>query len=54
VLPPRCYFDEDSTIRLVTNAHNFAGLLDASFNQIRQAAARGPAVLIQMNRIIGQ
>jgi uncharacterized membrane protein len=52
--PPSCYHDEDGTIRVVANAHDFAGLLDASFNQIRQAAAGNPAVLIQMSRIIGQ
>lgn len=52
--PPSCYFDADGAIRVIANTHDFAGLLDASFNQIRQAAARDAAVLIRMSRIIGQ
>ncbi|HEX2255823.1 MAG TPA: DUF2254 domain-containing protein [Afifellaceae bacterium] len=51
---PACYRDAEGSIRVVANNHDFGGLVDASFNQIRQAAAGDPAVLIQMSRIIGQ
>lgn len=50
--PPERYRDGDGRVRLLARPPEFAGLLDASFNQIRQAAAGNAAVLIEMSRII--
>ncbi|MGI8723863.1 MAG: DUF2254 domain-containing protein, partial [Methyloceanibacter sp.] len=52
-LPVR-YRDERGQVRVVTLTTDFPGLLDVSFNQIRQAASGNAAILIQMSRIIGQ
>jgi uncharacterized membrane protein len=41
-------------VRVVALASDFPQLLDASFNQIRQAASGNAAVLIQMCKLIGQ
>ncbi len=51
---PTCYRDEEGTVRVVALASDFPQLLDASFNQIRQAASGNAAVLIQMCKLIGQ
>lgn len=52
--PKARYLDGDGRLRVLAEPHDFAGLLDASFNQIRQAAASNAAVLIQMSQVIGQ
>ncbi len=46
--PPKRYFDENDVLRVISPTQDFSGLLDAGFNQIRQAAFTNPAVLIQM------
>ena len=40
--------DRDGTLRLITHPTTFAGALDASFNQIRQAASGHASVLIRL------
>lgn len=52
--PPKRYFDEHDVLRVISPTQDFLGLLDASFNQIRQAAFNNPAVLIQMMRTFEQ
>jgi uncharacterized membrane protein len=52
--PPSLHADENGVVRVRAYATNFVGLLDASFNQIRQAATGNAAVLIQMIDTIGQ
>lgn len=52
--PPAVYRDENGRLRALAKPHDFADLLDASFNQIRQAAQGDAAVLIQMGQILGQ
>ena len=51
---PTSYRDEQGAVRVVALASDFSQLLDASFNQIRQAASGNAAVLIQMSKLIGQ
>ena len=48
------YRDEDGTIRLFQPASDFDGLLDAAFNEIRQAGATQPAILIRLADRLGQ
>ena len=52
--PPPLHFDDKDALRVRAYTTNFVGLLDASFNQIRQAATGNAAVLIQMSDTIGQ
>lgn len=52
--PPRIYRDDDGRIRVIAVASDFGGLVDTAFDQIRQAGATIPAVLIQMAEVIGQ
>jgi uncharacterized membrane protein len=52
--PPAVYRDENGRLRVLAKPHDFHGLLDASFNQIRQAARGDAAVLIQMGEILGR
>ena len=51
---PTCFRDEKGTVRVIALASDFPRLLDASFNQIRQAASGNAALLIQMCKLIGQ
>ncbi len=46
--------DGDGTIRLLQPVTDFAGLLDAAFNEIRQAGAAQPAILIRLADRLGQ
>ena len=45
-LPPSEYRDEDGQVRLIADAIDFEGLVDAAFNQIRRSAASSTSVLI--------
>lgn len=49
-LAPNEYRDGDGHLRVIASGSDFAGLLDAAFNQIRQAAGSHPSVLIQLGR----
>jgi len=40
--------DEDDILRIITKAEDFEGLLDTSFNQIRQYSSGMPAVIIRL------
>ncbi len=46
--PLRYRFDEDMKVRVVADVLTFEGMLNASFNQIRQFAGGSPAVLIRL------
>jgi uncharacterized membrane protein len=46
--PYKHRYDEEGHLRLVINALNFEGMMDAAFNQIRQNAEATPAVLIRI------
>lgn len=52
-LPPEVLRDRSGTVRLVRRATTFTGILDAAFNQIRQAGSAKPAILIHMLEAIG-
>ncbi len=51
--PQSAWRDRDGRIRVVAPTLTFAGLVDASFNQIRQSAAGKPAILIRMVDAMG-
>ncbi len=48
VIPSPCRYDEDGKLRIVTDRSTVAGIMDASFDQIRQAVRSIPAVAIRM------
>lgn len=48
------FADDKDIVRVVVPTSTFEGLVDAAFNQIRQAASANPAVLIRMADNIGQ
>jgi uncharacterized membrane protein len=52
-LPKRRIFGENGRLRLVRKVTTYAGAADVAFNQIRQASASKPAVLIHMLAAIG-
>jgi uncharacterized membrane protein len=47
-LPRRTLYGAKDRLRLVRQTSTYAGILDAAFNQIRQAAAKHPAVVIHL------
>jgi uncharacterized membrane protein len=47
-LPSAYHYDDAGDLRLVTDPITYAGVVDAAFDQIRQAAARTPAVAIRV------
>lgn len=47
-MPGRALCDPDGTIRVLTDAPTFAGVLDAAFQQIRQAGAAHVAVSLRL------
>jgi len=51
--PQAIWTDAEDRVRLVAATSGFDGLVDLSFNQIRQAAAGHPAVLISMMDTLG-
>jgi uncharacterized membrane protein len=53
-LQPRLHFDDRSRLRVIANRSDFPGLIDASFDQIRQAAVDQPAVLIHLADTLGK
>lgn len=55
-MPATVHTDEEGVIRVTAQTSTFDGVLDAAFNQIRQAAAnrRDAAVLISMCSLFGQ
>lgn len=46
--PSKCRQDEKGTLRIIADAVDFEGILDASFNQIRQFSGGSPSVIIRM------
>jgi uncharacterized membrane protein len=51
-LPPPCRHDEGGRLRLVTRAHDFEGIVDASLDQIRQYGRSSVAVTIRLLEMI--
>ncbi|UEM03797.1 DUF2254 domain-containing protein [Skermanella rosea] len=47
-MEPALHRDEDGRVRLIAHPATFTGLVDRSFNEIRQAAAGNPAILIHL------
>jgi uncharacterized membrane protein len=52
-MPTSRFRDDAGRIRLIADATDYEGLLDAAFNQIRQSAASNPSVLIGLARRLG-
>jgi uncharacterized membrane protein len=52
--PPSVHVDKQGVVRVKAQVTNFVGLLDTSFNQIRQAATGNAALLIQTSETLGQ
>lgn len=50
--PPSIHRDEEQRVRVVTRPVAFEGVVDAAFNQIRQAARTNAAVTIRMLEVI--
>lgn len=50
--PPAYWYDPHKQLRMLVNNTDFTGLLDVSFNQIRQFGSGSPAVLIRMMEIL--
>jgi len=46
--PSKYRYDKDEKLRIIGDTLDFVGVLDASFNQIRQFSAGSPAVIIRM------
>lgn len=46
--PSKYRYDEAGILRIIANTFDFDGLLDASFNQIRQYSGGSPAVIIRL------
>nr|MBI1232317.1 DUF2254 domain-containing protein [Cytophagales bacterium] len=46
--PSKYRYDTEGTLRLIVNAVDFEGVLDAAFNQIRQFSGGSPAVIIRL------
>ena len=47
-IPPSYRYDETGTLRLITSSFSFEGVLDRSFDQIRQASVSDVAVTIRL------
>ena len=47
-IPSPFRYDEEGKLRVVTDASTIAGIMDAAFNQIRQAARKDEAVTIRL------
>jgi uncharacterized membrane protein len=52
--PQSIWRDDEDAVRLLVPASDFDGIVDAAFNQIRQAGARQPAILIRLVDRLGQ
>jgi uncharacterized membrane protein len=46
--PSKYRYDAEGTLRLIVNAVDFEGILDAAFNQIRQFSGGSPSVIIRL------
>lgn len=46
--PSKYRIDKEKNLRVIANTLDFEGILDASFNQIRQFSAGSPAVIIRL------
>jgi uncharacterized membrane protein len=46
--PSKYRYDKDEKLRIIADTLDFEGVLDASFNQIRQFSGGSPAVMIRM------
>lgn len=46
--PSKYRFDEEENLRVIADAVEFDGVLDAAFNQIRQFSGGSPAVIIRL------
>lgn len=46
--PSKYRFDEEETLRVIVDAVEFEGVLNAAFNQIRQFSGGSPAVIIRL------
>jgi uncharacterized membrane protein len=46
--PSGFHYDDEGNLRIVSRPFTFTGMLDASFNQIRQYGADSPSVLIKL------
>jgi uncharacterized membrane protein len=53
-LEPSVLRDEEGMIRVIAEQSEIGGLFDASFDQIRQAGAEKPAILIQLADTLGK
>lgn len=51
--PQEVWEDEDGVVRLVAAVSDFRGIVDLSFDQIRQAASGNTAVLIRLADVLG-
>jgi len=47
-IPPSYRYDEGGKLRLITSSFSFEGVLDRSFNQIRQAAVSDVAIMLRL------
>ena len=41
-------YDKKDNLRVIVSSHTFSGMLNASFNQLRQYAERNPSVMIRL------
>lgn len=46
--PSRCRYNEEEELRMIAHTLTYEGMLDASFNQIRQFSKESPAVVIRL------
>jgi uncharacterized membrane protein len=53
-LPPEQHCDDTGRVRVLAEITDYAGMLDAALNQIRQAGAGNAAILIDMAGILGK
>lgn len=53
-LPSRFLTGEDGRVRVIATRSDHEGLVGAAFNQIRQAGASQPAIVIRIAQILGQ
>ena len=53
-IPSHTYRDQHGVLRVVGRGNDFAGILEAALNQIRQAAGSHPAVIIEVTRTIAR
>lgn len=51
-LPPRLLSDDEGTPRVYANRSDYAGLVEAAFNQIRQHGGRDAAVTIRLMEVL--